>query len=202
MVKLSQPPIVALVSGISWSCNLAWGICKVNILENSELTMEVGGWVQVSLGKTIIGKSSQNSSILVLIYWSTMCILFVYTLLKIVSYYDLSVLSMSAMGLKKVCIGGGWGELYPVLFWIFWIFLTLQCPLPSSRSSEKCASRSPNLDASSLILALVSRSAALLLASSSSSISSKLPISLTRPILIRLAMLCMSSSLWVEMVAK
>ena len=30
-----------------------------------------------------------------------MCILFVYKLLKVVSYYDLSVLSMSVMGLKK-----------------------------------------------------------------------------------------------------
>ena len=53
-----------------------------------------------------------------------MCILFVYTLLKVVSYYDLSVLSMSVMGFhKKVWIGGF--ELYPVLFWIF---LTLQSP--------------------------------------------------------------------------
>ena len=43
-----------------------------------------------------------------------MCILFVYTLLKVVSYYDLSVLSMSVMG--------GWGEPYPNLFWIFGIF--------------------------------------------------------------------------------
>ena len=32
-----------------------------------------------------------------------------YALLKIVGYYDLSVLSMSVMGLKKkVCMGGGW----------------------------------------------------------------------------------------------
>ena len=30
-----------------------------------------------------------------------MCILSVYTLLKVVGYYDLSVLSMSVMGLKK-----------------------------------------------------------------------------------------------------
>ena len=38
-----------------------------------------------------------------------MCILFVYTLLKVVSYYDLSVLSMSVMGFqKKVWMGDGW----------------------------------------------------------------------------------------------
>ena len=30
-----------------------------------------------------------------------MCILSVYTLLKVVSYYDLSVLSMSVMGFQK-----------------------------------------------------------------------------------------------------
>ena len=30
-----------------------------------------------------------------------MCILFVYALLKVVSYYDLSVLSMSVMGFQK-----------------------------------------------------------------------------------------------------
>ena len=35
-----------------------------------------------------------------------MCILSVYTLLKVVGYYDLSVLSMSVMGLKKKF---GWG---------------------------------------------------------------------------------------------
>ena len=43
-----------------------------------------------------------------------MCILSVHTLLKVVGYYDLSVLSMSVMGFqnKKVCTGvGGWGEL-------------------------------------------------------------------------------------------
>ena len=39
-----------------------------------------------------------------------MCILFVglYTLLKVVSYYDLSVLSMSVMGFQKKILGGGW----------------------------------------------------------------------------------------------
>ena len=43
------------------------------------------------------------------------------TLLKVVGYYDLSVLSMSVMGFpKKFGWGvGGWGELYPILFRIF-----------------------------------------------------------------------------------
>ena len=38
-----------------------------------------------------------------------MCILFVYTLLKVVHYYDLSVLSMSVMGFQKQkSLDGGW----------------------------------------------------------------------------------------------
>ena len=61
-----------------------------------------------------------------------MCILFVYTLLKVVSYYDLSVLSQCQcqwFPKKKVWMGVcGWGELYPSLFGIFGIFLTLQSP--------------------------------------------------------------------------
>ncbi len=43
----------------------------------------------------------------------------VYILLKVVSYYDLSVLSMSVMVSKKKKFGwgvGGWGELYPRFF--------------------------------------------------------------------------------------
>ena len=42
-----------------------------------------------------------------------MCILFVYTLLKTVSYYDWSVLSMSVMGFQKVWMGwvGGVGSI-------------------------------------------------------------------------------------------
>ena len=55
--------------------------------------------------------------------------MFVYTLLKVVSYYDLSVLSMSVMGFKK-SLDRGWvgGVSSIVLFWIFGIFLTLQSP--------------------------------------------------------------------------
>ena len=38
-----------------------------------------------------------------------MCILSVHTLLKVVGYYDLSVLSTSVMGFqKKAWMGGGW----------------------------------------------------------------------------------------------
>ena len=55
-----------------------------------------------------------------------MCILSVYALLKVINYYDLSVLFMSMMGFQKK--KGGWGELHPSLFWIYGIFLTLQSP--------------------------------------------------------------------------
>ena len=56
-----------------------------------------------------MGKSSQNSSKPVLIFWSSIQSVFcLYTLLKVVNYYDLSVLSMSVMGFqKKVWMGGG-----------------------------------------------------------------------------------------------
>ena len=38
-----------------------------------------------------------------------MCILSLYTLLKVVGYYDLSVLSMSVMGFQKKKFGWGVG---------------------------------------------------------------------------------------------
>ena len=42
--------------------------------------------------------------------------IYIYTLLKVVGYYDLSVLSMSVMGFQKKLMVGGWGELYPNFF--------------------------------------------------------------------------------------
>ena len=59
--------------------------------------------VQVSLGIFFGGKSSQNSPIPVLICWmiSIPCVLCLYALLKVVSYYDLSVLSMSVMCIEN-----------------------------------------------------------------------------------------------------
>ena len=51
-----------------------------------------------------------------------MCILSVYGLLKVVGYYDLSVLSMSVMGFqtKFVWRVGGWGEFNPIFSSDFW----------------------------------------------------------------------------------
>ena len=55
---------------------------------------------------------------------------FIQMLLKVVSYYDLSVLSISVMGFQILFDGcGGWvGGVWSfnsVLFWIFGILLTL-----------------------------------------------------------------------------
>ena len=68
--------------------------------------MEVGGWVQVSLGIFFWGKSSQNSPKPVLLFWSSIpCFFCLYnTLLKVVGYYDLSV----SDGFLKKSFDGGW----------------------------------------------------------------------------------------------
>ena len=77
------------------------------------------------------GKSTQNSNKPVLIFWSSITCVFClyYTLIKVVGYYDLSVLSMSVMGFQKVWMGGGWGELDQFFFWIFRIFFNFAKPL-------------------------------------------------------------------------
>ena len=56
------------------------GLCKEFFLQKSEITMEVGGWVQVSLGfLCVCGKSSQNSAKPVLIFWSSIpCVFCLY----------------------------------------------------------------------------------------------------------------------------
>ena len=61
-----------------------------------------------------------------------MCILSAHTLIKVVSYYDLSVLSMSVMNSKKkVWMGDGW--VGRGLSKFLGIFLTLQSPLELDR---------------------------------------------------------------------
>ena len=67
----------------------------------------------------LFGKSSKNRPKPVLIFWSSIpCVFCLHALLKVVGYYDLSVLSRSVMGFKQK-FGGGWGELYPIFVWIF-----------------------------------------------------------------------------------
>ena len=107
--------------------SLLRGFAKNCFFQKSQITMEVGGWVQVSLGIFFLVENRPKIALNQYWYWSSKpCA--VYTLLKVVGYYDLSVLSMSVMSLKKKKLDGvgGWGELYPIFFLIFWIFLTLQ----------------------------------------------------------------------------
>ena len=91
--------------------------------------MEEGGWVQVSLGM-FFGKSSQNSSKPVVIFWSSIpyvfC-LYIPCTLKVVSYYDMSVLSMSVMGFQKKKFGWDVSSIQ-VYFGFSEFFLTLQSP--------------------------------------------------------------------------
>ena len=58
------------------------GLCKEKKFQKSEISVEVGGWVQVSLGICFFcGKSSQNSPKPVLIFWSTLpCVFCLYIL--------------------------------------------------------------------------------------------------------------------------
>ena len=59
----------------------------------------------------------------------------IYALLKVVGYYDLSVLSMSVMGFQKKKFGwrvGGWGELHPILLLTFLNFAKPLKPLHCS----------------------------------------------------------------------
>ena len=89
----------------------------------------MGGSRSHSFFFVLFGKSSQNSPKPVLIFWSSIrCVFSLYTLLKVVGYYDLSVLSMLVMGFeKKKKFGWEWvGGVSSIQF--FWIFFTLQSP--------------------------------------------------------------------------
>ena len=109
---------------IKYACNIRWATVRwatvrwVNVRWATVRWVNVRGvnvlrpWVQVSLGIFFGGKSSQNSPEPVLIFWSSIpCVFCLYTLLKVVGYYDFSVLSMSVMGFKKKFgwgVPGGW----------------------------------------------------------------------------------------------
>ena len=83
------------------------GFAKNFFFQKSEITMEVGGWVQVSR-IFLCGKLSQNSPEPVLIFGVVYHVYSVCTLLKVVGYYDLSDLSMSVMGFQKKVWMVGW----------------------------------------------------------------------------------------------
>ena len=81
-------------------------------------------WVGPGFTWNFFVLSSQNSPKPVVIFWSSIpCVFCLYTLLKVVGYYQECSVHVSDGFKKKVWIGvGGWGELYPILFWIFGIF--------------------------------------------------------------------------------
>ena len=99
--------------------------------QKSEITMEVGG--KVSLG-IFVFVLENRPKIALNQYWYfgvVYHVYSVYTLLKVVGYYDLSVLSSDGFQKKKKLDGGwvgGWGELYPI-FLGFLEFFTLQSPI-------------------------------------------------------------------------
>ena len=97
--KRSIPYVVTLQTAPSK------GLCKVKKFKKSEITMEVGGWVQVSLGFFLENcpKIALNQN---LDFGIVYHVYSVYTLLKMVGYYDLSVLSMSVMVSKNWMVGG------------------------------------------------------------------------------------------------
>ena len=88
------------------------------------------------------GKSSQNSSKPVLIFWSSVPYVFCLYLLKVVSYYDFSVLPMSViMGFQKK-FGWGWVDgvsSIQVYFGFFEFFKNLQSPLVEVETFVKSA---------------------------------------------------------------
>ena len=77
-----------------------WGLCKE--LFSPKILVYYGSvWVGPGLILNLFsfGKSSQNSSKPILIFWSS--IQCVFCLCQVVSHYDLSVLSLSVMGFQK-----------------------------------------------------------------------------------------------------
>ena len=96
--------------------------------KNSKNLTFLWKWVSESRSHSeffLVGKSSQNSSKPVLIFWNSIpCVfcLYIYTLLIVVDYDDLSVPSVSLMGFQKKKFGrgvGGWGELCKCFFDFF-----------------------------------------------------------------------------------
>ena len=91
--------------------------------------MEVGEWVQVSLGIFFsFGKSCKNCPRSVLILWSSIpCV--------VVNYCDLSVLSTSVMSFQKEKFGWWWVGWVSSIQFYFWFFKLCKAPLPCERGS-------------------------------------------------------------------
>ena len=122
----------------SFASNLIKGLCKDKKLQKSKITMEVGGWVQVTRN-FFCGKSSQNSLNPVVIFWNSIpcvfcphiCIAKSYWLL----WFECSVHVSDGFPTKK-SLDGGWVGVVDYIqffFGIFGICLTLQSPFKNSK---------------------------------------------------------------------
>ena len=132
----TSPPILKHIIRYTSQKSTFRGFAMTFSPHKSEITMEVGGWVQASLRIFFVEnrpKIALNQCKYFGVVQYTMCILSAYTLLlKVVGYYDLSVLPMSVEGFQKQQFGWGvgrWGELYPSFFWDFLNFLNFAKPL-------------------------------------------------------------------------
>ena len=96
---------------IAFAFTVCKGLCKEKHFPKIQ-DYYGSGWVGPGLTRNFVfvGKSSQNSSKPALIFWSSiLCILLYTCTLIVVSYYDLSVLSMSVTGFQnKNWMVGGW----------------------------------------------------------------------------------------------
>ena len=72
------------------------------------------GWVGPGLTRDFLFFILENHSNIALNQYRCFGVCILSALLKVFSYYDLSVLSMSVMGFQKKKFG--WGELYPSFF--------------------------------------------------------------------------------------
>ena len=73
------------------ACINIMGLCKEKNSKKSEITMEVGGWVQISLGILFCFENHPKIALNQYRYFGVvglhhLCILSVYTLLKVVSF--------------------------------------------------------------------------------------------------------------------
>ena len=98
--------------GVPHQCAALFSLGLMHVSSEHESISKVGMFVFPTflwrwvVGNFFWGKSSQNNPKLVLIFWSSItCVFCLYTrnitLLKVVGYHDLSVLSMSVMGFQK-----------------------------------------------------------------------------------------------------
>ena len=91
--------------------------------------MEVGGWVQVSLGFFLLENRPKNSPKPVHIFWSSVFCLYIAKSCWLL-LFECSVHVSDGFPKKKL---SGRGERYPFFLGIFGVFLTLQSPFTAHK---------------------------------------------------------------------